>query len=234
MSRNSPNLYELLKSANTKPSMEQPVSPGAAAGTAAAIETPVSAASDSTPIRPLEPLKVTLPPSASTQLRTPSLTAPKSMGMGERVVRVTYNTTAFLALLGVGLLFVSYAIGVRVGRSSTVSAATSQPGPLAPITNVTPAAPAVYTVRLLEWPARNYQEKTAAQSNASKMKSILDKAQLNGSETKVLADKVLLNYGRFTDTNANDAKKTLATLRDIRKSPKDEPYFKSASFVRVD
>ena len=257
MGRNAPNLYELLKAAGGKPlssADEEPHTPPRAAGradesasTGVRTETPppmkIDAPRPETPESPrIDPHRpAALPalprPATPTPRPAPSLPATRD-GLGERRVALTYNTAAFIALVAVGVVFLAYAIGVRVGRSAAAAAAVPAasarpaPGPLDPAGP--PEPPPVYTIRLMEWPARNRQESANAMANASRLKNALDSRQLPGSEAKLIGEKYVLNLGRFTDLNARDTKEKLATIREFRLVRNQDPVFRSAGFVRAD
>src|SRR5207249_4684125 len=51
--------------------------------------------------------------------------APAPANPGERILRVTYNLAAFGSLILLGVVFLTYSIGVRVGRSRAELAAAT-------------------------------------------------------------------------------------------------------------
>jgi len=218
MGRNSPNLYELLKQTGAKPD-----DPAADAAVRTATPPPMK----------LDPSPAAPEPAAMTPLR-PAVAAPsaKRPGLGERSITLTFNAIAFAALVVVGVVFVAYAIGVRVGRAGAPAPAPAAPAVIEP--SQPPPTPQVYTIRLMEWSARTTAERTHAQGNAVKLKNALDGRQLGGSEIKPAGDRVLLNFGRFADPNAREAKEKLAQLREFRLNRNEQPVFRGAGFARVE
>jgi len=237
MGRNSPNLYELLKAAGSRP-------PAAEDGREA--PAPAAAVADSPPpikLEPAAPVERPEPPppkpaarAVETPKPAPSPSSPahaRGTGLGERVLAVTCNTAAFMGLVVVGVVFLAYAIGVRVGRSAAVAA---QPAP--PPTNVLAPLPEepppVYTIRLMEWSFRSSRERADAQANAVKLKAALDARQLGGAEHRQNGDRYVLNFGRFTDASSPEAKEKLSQLREFRLQRTQDPVFRGAGFVRAE
>ncbi|HXX94579.1 MAG TPA: hypothetical protein VEN81_13170, partial [Planctomycetota bacterium] len=142
-SKGTASLYEVLKSAS-RPGHEPPSGPAVVEAPApssegqpslkerlaaykaqklAEAQTQTAPAPASTAVAEPTPVPLTLPepaPAAAPIVRVltpvPSEPEPRSVaGPGERVLRLTYNTVAFALLVVVGLLFVAYAVGVKVG-----------------------------------------------------------------------------------------------------------------------
>ena len=278
-SKDSPNLYEILRTASrsstateTAPPPETPRSPAPAAepheptlqerlaiykagklGLAAsapaapaaaeapetpAPETPQTREEMSAPVpKPPEPApRPAAAPKTEPLTRTEALLshpAPAAKGTGERVLKVTYNTAAFSALVGLGLLFVAYSLGVRAGRSgapepspeaaarASETPAVPEAAPLPPKPAPVPApAPRVYSLRLAEWPYKTAQDRLKANAAADEYKKALAKAGLAGSESMAILrgqePRLALFLGRHADPNSAPAKAALAAAQKVK------------------
>ena len=206
-----------------------PVADSAAVAVAEPTPLPVAAH------EPTPPPIITPAPSRSTQILTPLPSAPElgkkaSSGPGERTLRLTLNTAAFAALVGIGLLFVAYAVGVKVGRSRvadvapepisaapTPPAATPKPPDVRP---VPPPAPKLYTIHLAEWPVRTAQERLKAADQADTYKKALDRANFKNAETLKIVrggeERLALYLDRTKDAGSEAAKARLASIQKLK------------------
>lgn len=245
MGRNAPNLYELLKAAGSRaPAGSEPDT--GTADTASKTLTPppmkvvLPPVEEETEPEPAAPAPPPLPASPAADAPPPRFPLRKMrFGLGERTVQVTWNTAAFAALVVVGVVFLAYAIGHRVGRASSAAngGIATQPPPARPLDQALApqGPPPVYTIRLMEWPARTNRERANANANAASLKTALESRQLPGAEYKLApeGDRVILNFGRFTEIGTAEAKQKLAQLREFRLPRNPDPVFKGAGFVRV-
>ncbi len=234
-SKDSPNLYEILRTASrtsleTAPPEPSPAAPAcepheptlqdrlaiykaARLGLAAAV-----------PPAPAAPQVPPAPPAAAAPAAPEAAPA---KGPGERVLRITYNTAAFLSLIGIGLLFVAYSLGVRAGRSGAQEAAaevSAPPAPRAPAAVAAPRAPApapapkVYTIRLVEWPYRTSQERLKANAEAVQV-------------TRGQEPRLSLTLGRYTDIASGAARSGLAAAQKVK--VENQAPFAQAQFEEV-
>jgi hypothetical protein len=265
-SKGGASLYEVLKSAS-RPGADPLPAPPAAEAPAPSSERPPSlkerlaqykaqklaaaqapagsatAVAEQTPV-PMAVAEAT-PSPAPTQLLTPIASTPEPRpvaGPGERVLRLTYNTAAFSALVGIGLLFVAYAVGVKVGRSRAAESAPEAvvdrvpAGPPAPIVPTPPPAPPkVYTIHLIEWPARRSEEKLKAGEAADIYKKALEKQGIRNVETMKIVrggeERLAMYVDRFKDTAADSAKSRLSALQKVK--VQNQTPFAQASFEEV-
>lgn len=271
-SKDSPNLYEILRTASrssaTGPAAVETAPP---AETRSAADSPEPheptlqerlaiykagklglGASAQTPTAPSTPapetpaaredLSAPVPKLPEPTPRTEPLTrteallsrpAPAPQGTGERVLKVTYNTAAFSALVGLGLLFLAYSLGVRAGRSGAPETALEAPAPAvqsveapapkpapAPATVPAPSPSRVYTLRLAEWPYKTAQDRLKANAAADEYKKALAKAGLAGSESMAIMrgqePRLALFLGRHTDPASAAAKAALAAAQKVK------------------
>ncbi|MBI2932943.1 MAG: hypothetical protein HYY16_14965 [Planctomycetes bacterium] len=257
MGHTGPNLYELLKQAGAGAKSATPTESPVAAESAPLPEEVDPPAGNTTKTLTSPPLEIlpaaphreeapspppVVPRHAPSLPSRPAPTQPctdfnKAPGLGERTLRLSYNTAGFMALVTLGIVFLAYAIGVRTGRSAAAAAPpTLPPAPARPVadTRAPAAPPPVYTIRLMEWATRTNQESANAQSNASKLKSELDRRRLSETQIKKVNDRLVLQYGRFSEPSSPQALQALKTLREFRLRRDQEPLFKSASFVRIE
>lgn len=165
-----------------------------------------------------------------------------SRGWGERAVTLTYNTLAFGVLVGVGLLFVAYALGVKVGRAYAAEDAASAeavrraapvpPRPPAP----PPAPPKEYTIRLAEWRYVTARDRVTAEAEAEDLRKALERAGYRGAE-KVKIERageprLALYIDRLTSYTAPSARERLAALQKFRLRNGTTP-FSAATFEEV-
>jgi hypothetical protein len=251
-SKGSASLYEVLKSASQ---------PSEGAGTAASEETPPPQTSESggptlqerlAAYKAAKLAAVTQPPpsvaavvSAETPVKAPISAAPVSVvseekplpaakGPGERVLRLTYNTAAFAALVVLGLVFVAYAIGVQTGRKRAMETAAAEapvpapvaarefaaPPPKPPPPPPPPPAPREYTIRLAEWGYAKPQERLKADLAADDLRRALDRANFKGSRKDVIQrggePRLALYIDAFTDPSAQTVKTRFAAIQKVK------------------
>jgi hypothetical protein len=229
-----PTLQERLaayKAAKLGPAPE----PATLASVAVSTETPppVEAPKPAELVPPkLRPLTMTLPASAPSVSSVANRPAP-----GERVLRVTYNTAVFAGLVGLGLLFIAYSLGVRSGRAQTADASPlpasatavtvthegEAPPPKPPILGPVPPPPPppkVYTIRLAEAPFRTSQERLKADALAHEVKAALGRAGMTGVEKAEIlrgGEKFLMIYlGKFQDIRAEGSKSKLVAIQKVK------------------
>lgn len=188
---------------------------------------------DPTPIPPVVTTTVVRPlpaPAAPPVEETPLPASVK--GPGERVVRLTYNTALFGGMVAVGLLFVSYAVGLHVGKAQAAAPAPVErvalkvPAPILPATAPTPPAPPPvrkeYTIRLGEWKFNTSQEKVKALALADdpELKKQLERAGHRGFEKAYTRNgtdvRMLLYVNRYSDLNSDAAKSALTAMKTFR------------------
>jgi hypothetical protein len=268
-SKDSPNLYEILRTAS-RSSIETAAPPPEPRSPETAVEPHGTTLQDRLAIYKAAKLGLTAsaPPGPATSAapaardesapgpapaepatRTEAVLhppAPAAKGTGERVIKVTYNTAAFAALVGLGLLFVAYSLGVRAGRSgapepSAEAAVPADPKPAPsealppPPPKPAPAAPKVYTLRLAEWPYKTAQDRLKANAAADEFKKALARAGLAGSEAVSILrgqePRLALFLGRQTDLSSALAKSTLAAAQKIK--VQNQTPFARAQFEEV-
>jgi hypothetical protein len=267
-SKDSPNLYEILRTASrsfteTAAPPPEPRSPATAVEpheptlqdrlaiykaaklglTASAPPGPATPAAPTVPAAKDESAPVPAEPATRTES---VLHPPAAKGTGERVLKVTFNTAAFAALVGLGLLFVAYSLGVRAGRSgapepSAEAAVPADPKPAPPEAlpppppKPAPAAPKVYTLRLAEWPYKTAQDRLKANAAADEFKKALARAGLTGSEAVSILrgqePRLALFLGRQTDLSSASAKATLAAAQKVK--VQNQTPFARAQFEEV-
>ena len=151
--------------------------------------------------------------------------APPVVDPGIRVIRMTYNTAAFVALVGVGLLFAAYAVGLKssgapVETRGTVAAPEK--------------APTLYTLHLAEWPFGSARERIDASIAVDKYILAVRRAghgkpeqvQIKRGEEIRLA----LYMGTFDDLSDE---RVLDKLKGIRRLEVDKGYpFAKSAFVQ--
>jgi len=241
-SKGSASLYEVLKSAS-RPSDP----PGAAASEAtpppAAAEpgasptlqerlaaykaAKLSAVAPPQPAPAAPPSEEPPPPACASRDESGPVAGPK--GPGERAFRLTYNTAVFAGLVGLGLLFISYAIGVQSGRKRAAEAVPSEaaaatpraadpvPAPPPPA----PPAPAVeFTIRAAEWRYGTAQERLKANTAADDLRKALDRANLKGAKKVVIQragePRLALYLDSFVDPSAAAVKSRLASIQKLK------------------
>ena len=248
-SRHSPNLYEILRSAAApRESAGGPaaaVAPPPAPPPPPAVQEPEPEPIVETPPPPplhIERERAPLPPPPAVVVverfeRPEPAPAPVAApaGLGERSVRVTYNTILFAGLVIVGAVFLSFTLGVRTGRSNVEAPPVTPDLPAA-----TPQAPAVpspmFTIRLVEYRARTSQEYTKALDAAIRYKTELEKLGLREAVVETLGmtpdRRVVLRYGEYTDAAATPARETLQKLKSLKldKASKEATFSKTAQF----
>ncbi|MFN3487131.1 MAG: hypothetical protein ACK44W_16830 [Planctomycetota bacterium] len=203
-------------------------------------ESPGAAAAASVPQGGSEPARSSVPAPTMAVERTAESGTPR--GWGERAVTLTYNTLAFGVLVGVGLLFVAYALGVKVGRANAAEDAASAeavrrtapvppPAPAPP-----PAPPKEYTIRLAEWRYVTARDRVTAEAEAEDLRKALERAGYRGAE-KVKIERageprLALYIDRLTSYTAPSARERLAALQKFRLRNGTTP-FSAATFEEV-
>lgn len=219
-----PTLQERLAAYKAQKLAE--VQPGA---TAVATPPPVAAAPPPSreetpaPFSPIPAPAATLSPARAPDLPT------AARDPGERVVRLTYNTLAFAGLVAVGLLFISYALGVHSGRAraaepSPAPAAAAAPAPApnpAPKPQPPPAPPKVYTFRLAEWPVALASQRTNAELEAESFRKALERANYRNVEKTAVRRangeaRLVLYMDRFSDPAAPAVRSKLAAVQAFK------------------
>lgn len=211
-SKDSPNIYEILRSA-ARPSG------------GAAPSTPEPGAEAAPPslqdrLAAYKSAKVALAPA-------PEAAVSAAGGPGERSVRVTYNTLVFSVLVTIGFAFVSYSLGVRSGRSQAaaeVPVASAQGGVIVtstpPAPTPPPGPPKTYSINLVEYAGTTGQERQRARLQVDTLIRALDRASFKGAEMVDIKrganQRVALYFGKFTDLGSVEAKAKLASLRAFR------------------
>lgn len=168
-------------------------------------------------------------------------------GLGERVVKLTYNTALFGGMITVGLLFISYAIGLHVGKGSVEALPEARPASgqlshvLAPVPNAVPG-PALpkkeFAIRLGEWRLVTSEErvKAYALANDPDLKKALDRSGHKNFEKAFISrgkePRMALYVDRFTDINSDTAKAALTAMKTFKFS-KQTP-FAQAVFEEVE
>ncbi|MBI3858407.1 MAG: hypothetical protein HY293_22210 [Planctomycetes bacterium] len=202
----------------------------------------------------LEPDPTPIPALATTRVETPVLAADPtpvpaapSKGPGERVVRLTYNTALFGGMVAVGLLFVSYAVGLHVGKGSA-SAETRSADPVRPTAKIVTPAPLPaplpappppprkeYTIRLGEWKTSIPSErvKGTALAEDAELKKALERAGHRGFEQAMIKRaptdvRLALYVDSFSDLNSEAAKAALTAMKTFRY--KGQTPFAQAAF----
>ena len=253
-SRHSPNLYEILRSASgpretreapaapvavLPPPPPAPVAPVAEEPEPVVVETPppapvarvVEAPPPPPPVVEVRPA----PPPAPPRVETPEAPAPAAAGPGERSLRVTYNTILFGGLVAVGAVFLAFTLGVRTGRGQGEAPVTNpELGAAMPQAPSVPAA--TFTIRLVEYRARNSQEYTRALDAAIRYKNELERLGLKEAVVETIGTtpdrRVVLRYGEYTDAAAQPAKEMLQKLKNAKldKTSKEPTFAKTAVF----
>ncbi len=237
-SKDSPTLYDILKSASG-PAVETevvpppPKPPEAPAGPTLQDRLAAYKAAKTG----LSECPAAVPPPAPAALTAPAAVLPeRPAGPGERVLRLTYNTIAFLMLVILGLVFLSYAIGLRAGRSGAADASAAKAPAILSDPVAAPApSPKVHAIRLIEWAGNTSQERVQAQVAAGKLVQALGKAGFKGAETMLIrrgAEKrVALYLERFTDRASAEARARLAAVRKF--TFQNQAVFAKADFEEV-
>ena len=270
-SKGSASLYEVLKSASRPgadpaPATRAPEAPAPsedrapslkerlaaykaqklAAATAPASATAVAEATP-VPVAVADPTPAPVPTHVLTPLHSTPRAAPDSrpaMGPGERVLRLTYNTAAFAALVVIGLVFVAYAVGVKVGKNRAAETvadnADRAPAPAAPsaprAAPAPPPAPSkVYTIHLIEWPAKRMEDKVKANEAADQYRKALERQGVRNVETMRIVrgsdERLAMYVDRFRDTASEPAKSRLAVLQKLK--IQNQTPFAQANFEEV-
>lgn len=164
-------------------------------------------------------------------------------GPGEKVVRLTYNTMAFACLVGVGLVFIAYALGLQAGKnraaapvaavrpSAPPAAQPMPPRPPAPA----PVAPKEYAVRLAEWKYGTARERLTADAAIADLKRVLERQNVRNVERVVIQRggeiRAALYVDRWRDIGSPEARARLAALQKIKAGT--QAPFAQAAFEEV-
>lgn len=253
--------YKAAKlAAAQQPPAAAPEPPAAAVATTKVSATTLVLEPDPTPIPAPTVVRAPEPPAAAvTVTPTRVLAEPESEaapaagpGPGERVVKLTYNTVLFGGMVVVGLLFIAYAVGLHIGKSSVaVTAAVDGPRPASPIAAplpaprpapppVAPPPPAPkkeYAIRLCEMKTSTSQERLKALAFAedADLKRALERAGRKGFEKAFInrggEARMALYVDKFTDINSDAAKSALTAMKTFRW--KNGTPFAQAAFEEV-
>jgi len=205
-SRNSPNLYEILRTASGSAAAAVVREPQPAPAPEPAPEAAAAAPPEPVvEVRPSPPshrrIAVTHPPPRP--LEPAPSPQPSVSDLGERSLRVTYN-----ALLFAGL---------------------APAGPAEP--------PRKFTIQLIEYRARNAEERTKALAAATNFKIGLEKSGYKGAKVDTVGvgadQRVVLRYGEFGDAATPQAQETLRKLMGLKfgAKAKDPEFARTARFV---
>lgn len=215
-SKDSPNLYEILKSASSPLETPPEVSPRTtvvAEPRPTPKPTPIVAATETPPPRIQRPIQ---PP-------------PATSGPGDRILRLSYNSAIFVGLVALGIVFLAYAIGLRVGRSrAAVPIPTSERAPeVASASDPTPPPSGKpWSIKLMEWEGGSSQARVAAELNADRrIKSLAQAGYLKAFWKRIARnDKtyIALYYGSYEDRRSEEAKEHLAVVRKIKFQGKED------------
>lgn len=230
--------YKAAKLALAAPGAFAPAAsaPAVAEATPPPVE-PASAAAALTP----------MPAPAPAGRRAEAKPSPGVAGPGERVFKVTYNTAVFATLVGVGLLFIAYALGAKAGRARAESAVEANV-PAVPAPDVTPPRPAPpktppvrkeYTIRLAEWRTVTTKENVEADLLAEDLKKVLEKNNFKGAEkVKIVRGgepRLAFYFGKFSDVTTDAAKSKLAALQKFKVAVRGQAQtpFAKAEFEEI-
>jgi hypothetical protein len=108
------------------------------------------------------------------------------------------------------------------------------------LSNASPQAPAIpaakFTIRLVEYRARDSRQYTAALDAAIRYKSELERLGLRDAVVETIGNtpdrRVVLRYGEYTDAAAAPARETLQKLQSLKldKGAKEPTFAKTAQF----
>ncbi|HYF00988.1 MAG TPA: hypothetical protein VEJ18_18845, partial [Planctomycetota bacterium] len=169
-------------------------------------------------------------------------------GPGEKVVRLTYNTVAFACLVGVGLVFIAYALGLQAGKNRAAAPVAAvrpsappaaqpaaPPRPQAPAPAPAPVAPKEYAVRLAEWKYGTARERLTADAAIADLKRVLDRQNVRNVERVVIQRggeiRAALYVDRWRDIGSPEARARLAALQKIKAGT--QAPFAQAAFEEV-
>lgn len=229
-SKDSPNLYEILKQSTNggeaPPPETQPRAVTTAVETAAVEPTKPSAPRITVPPRPVPPPA----PAVSTP--------PPSGGFGERTLTVSFNTAIFAGIVALGVVFLAYAIGVRSGKAKAAAELTAAPADPAadPNAGATETKPGkIWTIQLLSWDATSSRDNGQAEPIAVGMSKSLEQAGFKPAwyDWVKKDDKryLVLYYGRF-GARTGEAQAKLAEVQKFKY--KNQAHFARAGFVEIE
>ena len=163
-------------------------------------------------------------PSAPQAAPQPAPPAP-SRGPGERIIRLTYNTAAFAALVVIGLVFCAYALGVQAGRGRAGDAESTPPtaAPVAPVKH--------YSILLAQWPTRSARDRLRANDAAYQLTRAIRRAGLGKPRAETVQRRsqahLALYMGDYTNPLSQENRALLSKIRDL-KLGNTRPFAKSA------
>jgi len=245
--RNSPNLYEILRSASgpailakehppePAPAALPPPPPPAPAPVLEAAPPPPPSALELFPPPP-RPVEVIERPAPAPRVSEAHSSEPAvATDPGERAVRVTYNTLLFSGLVALGVVILAFTLGVRTGRSHA-EAASAPAAPEAPVPDSTSGPAPKFTIQLIEYRARTSQEYTKAIDAATRYKLGLERAGYRGAVVDTLGQvpdrRIVLRFGEFADANSAPALETFRKLQGLRFDREPQaPFARTARFV---
>ena len=239
-SRNSPNLYEILRTASGSAAAAVVREPQPAPAPEPAPEAAAAAPPEPVvEVRPSPPshrrIAVTHPPPRP--LEPAPSPQPSVSDLGERSLRVTYNALLFAGLVALGVVFLAYTLGVRSGRVQADAAAAPSGEPEAPAPAGPAEPPRKFTIQLIEYRARNAEERTKALAAATNFKIGLEKSGYKGAKVDTVGvgadQRVVLRYGEFGDAATPQAQETLRKLMGLKfgAKAKDPEFARTARFV---
>ncbi|MHC4606408.1 MAG: hypothetical protein ACYTAF_05690 [Planctomycetota bacterium] len=214
------------------PEAKAPVAaPPTAPQAAPAPQTPAPAPPPA-PVRPMPSVMPVRPAPPRQVVRPMDPSVPKTDGgPGERTVTITYNTAGFLILVVLGLVFVSYSLGVRSGRGDVQPPAPTAPAVEEDRSDAAPAPPRqtpppvetgqpVFAIHLMKWKANGDKERLSNQNNAQRIIDALRNRGLKGGwyrvETSGRDRFVVLYYGRYTKSEEPMAVEALKKLQGVQ------------------
>ena len=255
--RHSPNLYEILRSAAGPAGGSKESVPGPATAAAAVVAPPPppppppevlepEPVVDYSPAPILEPppppvarvveSRLTSPVFAALPTPTVDRAEPAPVaGLGERSLKVTYNTILFGGLVVLGVVFLSFTLGLRTGRGQP-EAVPAIPE-LQAVAPQAPAGPAPkFTIRLIEYRGATSQEYTKAQDAAIRYKNELERLGLREGVVETIGTgtgrRVVLRYGEYADAAAAPARETLKKLQSLKldRGAREATFARTAQF----
>jgi len=219
-SKESPNLYEILKA--TPPRPEITSKPPEVVKPASNDPQVPSDAESQAPGPPPKPN----PKPASVVALSPRPAA--FHWPGDRVIQLSLNTVIFIALGGAGLLFVAYALGVRSGKTRSSEEEPIRPLRAAP-TGDDPQSETIlnseqtkgeWTIRLMDWDAEGGRNRLIGMENAETLIKGLRRRGLKdgwyGQEERDGRKLIVLWYGRFSVRDSEETRALMQRLVRLR------------------
>lgn len=235
MRKDSPNLYEILKTATGAPPQSPPEVQPRPVAVAEPPPTPKPAPAVVEAPPPKPPTRVVVP--SRPVAADPSPPPPKP-GFGDRTLTFSLNTVIFAGLVALGVIFLAFAIGQRMGRAKGRAEAQPVRAPAGDTRTGGPeSAPSGRTlsIKLMEWSGATTRDFLSAEENAAAIKKTL--AQ-NGHPQAWYAESrrgdkrvMILYYGKY-EGRTDEARERLAALKKFKYN-RATP-FSGADFVEVD